>query len=115
MDDLLVIKTSKCALKDFSPESSIRLWWEAKTRRPNQRKRKQYDAHKKSTVSASTTSSSSTVSLLDSESCLSTTSTRSDNNTDSVRDEEEEVEDNAILLNDWDRWLMNDEESGSVE
>ena len=37
MDDLLVIKTNKYALKDFSPDSSIRLWWEAKTRRPNQK------------------------------------------------------------------------------
>ena len=101
MNDLLVIKTSKCELKDFSPESSIRIWWEAKTRRPNQRNRKQYAARKKSTVSSSTStsnsSSSSTVSLLDSES--------TDN------DEEEEAEDEAILLDDWDRWVtMNDED-----
>ena len=85
-NDLLVIKTSKCEVKDFSPESSIRLWWEAKTRIPNQRNRKLYAARKKSTVSSSTSTSSSnsTVSLLDSES--------TDN------DEEEEAKDEAICL-----------------
>jgi len=104
MDDLLVITTTKCALKDFSPDTSIKLWWEAKTRRPHQCKRKHYAACKKSThstVSTSTTSSSPIVSLLDSDSA---TSTRSDDDTDN--DEEKEV-----LLDDWDQWMVMNEES----
>ena len=30
INDLIAIKTSKCELKDFSPESPIKFWWEAK-------------------------------------------------------------------------------------
>ena len=103
MYDLLVIKTNKYALKDFSPDSSIRLWWEAKTRRPNQHKRKRYAVHKKPSGSSITTSSS-TISLLESD----TTSTKNDADDETDSDDEEERS-NAILLDDWDRW-MNDED-----
>lgn len=108
MDDFLVIKTSKDTLKDFSPEASIRLQSESKTRTPNQRKRKPHAACKIKKSIVTTTSSNSTVSLLDSES---TTSTRSDNDTD----DDEEEEDNAILLDDWYQWMIMNHEDQLTE
>ena len=42
LNDLLTIKISIVPLNDFSPDSAITLWWEAKQRRPNQHKRKKY-------------------------------------------------------------------------
>ena len=102
MDGLLVIKTNKYALKDFSPDSSIRLWWEAKTRGPNKHKRKRYAVRKKPSGSSITTSSS-TISLLESD----TTSAKNDADDETDSDDEEERS-NAILLDDWD-WWMNDE------
>ena len=47
LDDLLVLNTDCISLKEFNPDRSIRMWWNAKTRRPNQQPRKQYK--KKST------------------------------------------------------------------
>lgn len=66
----------------FSPDASIRLWWEAKARRPNQSKRKVYSCRKKSTDSST--------SLLESEDA------KSDDN---------ELEDDVVLLDDWDQWM----------
>ena len=36
LDDLLTIVTSNCSMKDFNPDKAIDLWWQSKTRRPNQ-------------------------------------------------------------------------------
>ena len=41
-DDLLVINVEKVNVEDFNPDDSIELWWKAKTRCPNQKKRKEY-------------------------------------------------------------------------
>ena len=46
LDDLLVLNTDRISLKDFNPDRSIRVWWNAKARWPNQHPRKDY---KKST------------------------------------------------------------------
>ena len=40
LDDLLAINVEKVNVEEFDPDDSIELWWKAKTRRPNQRKRK---------------------------------------------------------------------------
>ena len=42
LDDLLVLNTDLIPLKNFNPDPSITMWWKAKTRRPNQRQRKEY-------------------------------------------------------------------------
>ena len=42
LDDLLMLNTNPCSLKDFNPDESIHRWWEDKTRRPNQQPRKDY-------------------------------------------------------------------------
>lgn len=39
LDDLLVINVEKMSMEDFNPDDSIELWWKAKTRRLNQKKR----------------------------------------------------------------------------
>ena len=45
LDDLLVLNTDCVSLKEFSPDHSIHMWWNAKTRRPNQQPRKEYKKH----------------------------------------------------------------------
>ena len=42
LDDLLMLNTDPCSLKDFNPDKSIHRWWEDKVRRPNQQPRKDY-------------------------------------------------------------------------
>ena len=42
LDDLLVPNTDCVPLKEFKPDRSIHMWWNAKTRRPNQHPRKVY-------------------------------------------------------------------------
>ena len=44
--DLLTINIDKTDVKDFTADQSIDLWWKAKSRRPNQRPRKQYKKRK---------------------------------------------------------------------
>ena len=68
-------------MKDFNPDSSIQLWWNAKLRRPDQKKRKQY---------AIRMTKSNDVMVLDSDS--------DDGQTDS---------DNEFLLDDWDEWMAD--------
>ncbi len=40
LDDLLAINVDNVMVKDFNADSSIELWWKAKSRRPNQHARK---------------------------------------------------------------------------
>ena len=42
LSDLLVVNADKSSLKEFSPDSAIDLWWNAKTRRPTQGPRASY-------------------------------------------------------------------------
>lgn len=42
LDDVLAINIDKVSVEDFRADHSIELWWKAKTRRPNQQKRKMY-------------------------------------------------------------------------
>ena len=42
MDDLLLLNSAKILVADFLPDPSIDLWWSAKSRRPSQKKRKEY-------------------------------------------------------------------------
>ena len=84
LNDLLAVSADKCALKDFSPDPAIKLWWESKQRRPCQSQRKQYKPH----VSGSTSSDS-----------------QQGSETHSATSDEDENE--TVLLDDWDHW-MND-------
>ena len=46
IDDLHALNANQIPLEDFNPDASIELWWKDKIRRPNQRQRKDYDAHR---------------------------------------------------------------------
>ena len=81
LNDLMKVSADATPLKGFSPDSAITLWWEAKQRRPNQSARKQYNPHRASRQGSSETSSTS--------------------------DSSDEDETEAVLLDDWDKW-MND-------
>ena len=67
LDDLLVLNADRIPLKHFGSDRSVRMWWNAKTRRPNQGPRKEYK--KKSTnenvYDASTESEDEEDNLLD--------------------------------------------------
>ena len=78
LDDLLMVSTMDTSLKDFNADKAIDLWWEDKTHRPSQKKRKPYTKRGTSMATSLTTS--------DSES-------------------ETEV---ANLLDDWDHWVDSD-------
>lgn len=69
-------------MKYFNPDAGIELWWHAKLRRPDQKKRKDY---------AKRMAKSKDVMVLDSDS--------GDGQTDSDDDE--------FLLDDWDEWMAN--------
>ena len=80
--DLLTICTDNLALRDFSPDAAVNLWWEAKIRKPSQHPRKHY----KQRVHASL-----------------------EDTTVEVEDEieqEDEDEDEEYMLDDWDEWLQ---------
>ena len=56
LDDLLAINVERVSVEDFNPDDSIEIWWKAKTRRPNQKERKEY-RKSETHVSAATTTS----------------------------------------------------------
>ena len=58
LDDLLVINVKKVNVEDFNPDDSIELWWKAKTRHPNQKKRKEYRKKEMQSESTAATTSS---------------------------------------------------------
>ena len=49
LDDMLLIKNNDIPLVKFSPDPCIDLWWQAKVRRPSQKKRKDYKKWHQST------------------------------------------------------------------
>ena len=81
LNDLLALNTDSDSMKDFNPDSSIQLWWRAKLRRPDQKKRKEY---------VKRMAKSKDVMVLDSES-----------------DDGQTNSDNEFLLDDWDEWMAN--------
>ena len=82
LNDLLALNTDSDSMKYFNPDAGIELWWHAKLRRPDQKKRKDY---------AKRMAKSKDVMVLDSDS--------DDGQTDSDHDE--------FLLDDWDEWMAN--------
>ena len=88
LDDLLTLISDQTPLNEFSPDAAIDLWWNAKVRRPNQRKRKAYRKHS----SASTCTSSGTDEISPSE-----THDSSDSDSD------------TCILDDWDNWMYSDD------
>ena len=53
LDDLLMLNTDRVPLKEFEPDRSIHMWWNAKRRRPNQQPRKEYQKKSSSSVGES--------------------------------------------------------------
>ena len=43
LKDLLMLNTDGTSMENFNPDPCIDLWWQAKTRRPDQKKRKKYN------------------------------------------------------------------------
>ena len=84
LDDLLVLNADKIPVQDFNPDPSIDLWWNAKTRRLNQKPRKEYK--KRSSQS------------------------KEKDNSDG---EDTETDTSTVLLNDWDEW-MNESEAETM-
>ena len=95
LDDLMVINAEHVPLKEFNPDQSIKLWWDAKLRRPNQSVRKPYTKHI-STTTTSSTDDDSVVEVDHSESgTICASSTVSD--TDSA---------DTFVLDDWNEFVM---------
>jgi hypothetical protein len=82
LDDLLVLNADKLPLQEFSPESAIDLWWDAKTRKPSHGPRMQY---KKRTPRCQTSETPSS----------------------DIDSSEEEEEEDKLLLDDWDDWMQD--------
>jgi len=57
LKDLLMLNTDGVSMDNFNPDSSIDLWWKAKTRRPDQKKRKKYKKRTTSQAEVETESS----------------------------------------------------------
>ncbi len=74
----------KVPLQDFSPDTSIDLWWNAKTRKPSHGPRTHY---KKRTPRG----------------LLSDISVAEE---DSASEEDEDLDD-QLLLDDWDNWMLD--------
>ena len=81
LDDLLVLNADKLPLQDFNPDPSIDLWWNAKTRRLNQKPRKEYKKR----------------------------SSQSKEKNKSDGEDTEETDTSTVLLNDWDEWMNENE------
>ena len=41
LKDLLKLSTNRISMENFNPDPCIELWWQAKTQRPDQKKRKE--------------------------------------------------------------------------
>lgn len=64
LDDLLLLTSDRISLTaEFNPDQSIKLWWNAKNRRPNQNPRREY--RKRSATSSSDFDETSSVDSLD--------------------------------------------------
>ena len=105
LKDLLTININKHPLKEFSPESAIKLWWDAKLRRPNQHKRKKYKKRTSTrlttTDDATTSHSSDTITLTDDD---------DDYGDEDGKDADETTSDDfqdtdSMILDDWDNWI----------
>ncbi len=80
-DDLLLLSVDSVPLKDFCPDAAIDLWWKDKLRRPNQKKRKEYEKRSSTTPSAADSTASS--------------------------ESEEESDSETDLLTAWDNWMTS--------
>ena len=79
LGDLLVLNTDKIELEQFSPDSAINRWWDAKTRRPSQGPRKEYKKRSRHQEAENSTA--------------------------------DDVEEDQIILDDWDEWLQVESQS----
>ena len=58
LKDLLTLNTDGRSMENFSPDPCIDLWWQARTQRPDQKKRKVYKKRAEETTESETDSSS---------------------------------------------------------
>ena len=56
--DLLTLNTDGTSMENFNPDPCIDLWWQAKTQRPHQKKRKKYKKRAGQNIESETESSS---------------------------------------------------------
>ena len=85
LDDVLLLNSDRVALTDFNPDQSIKPWWNAKNRRPNQNPRREY--RKRSATSSSDLDETSSVDSLDTQSVDTG---------------------NSLVLDDWDALIFDD-------
>ena len=85
LSDLLVLNADKVPLQDISPEAAIDLWWNAKARKPSHGPRKHY---KKRTPLGQNSATPT-----------------------SVAESSEEEEEKELLLDDWDDWMQEADDS----
>ena len=58
LKDLLTLNIDGRSMENFNPDPCIDLWWQAKTQRPDQKKRKVYKKRAEETIESETDSSS---------------------------------------------------------
>ena len=106
LNNLLTININKHPLKEFSPDSAIKLWWDAKLRRPNQHKRKKY---KKSTSTRLTTTDDATTSHSSDRITLTDDDDNYGDEDGKAVDDETTSDDfqdtDSMILDDWDNWI----------
>ena len=64
LKDLLMLNTNGIFMENFNPDPCIELWWQAKTRRPDQKKRKEYKKKGGQNIKSETENSSDDETIL---------------------------------------------------
>ena len=64
LKDLLMLNTNGISMENFNPDPCIELWWQAKTRRPDQKKRKEYKKKGGQNIESETENSSDDETIL---------------------------------------------------
>ena len=84
LGDLLLLSTDQVPQQDFCPDVAVDLWWQSKSRRPDQRTRRPY--RQRSAGSSSSTPDTATDDL-------------------SVDSENDTSDSESDRLHDWDKWM----------
>ena len=60
----LMLNTNVISMENFNPDPCIELWWQAKTRRPDQKNRKEYKKKGGQNIESETENNSDDITLL---------------------------------------------------